>query len=49
VDQAGSGQEQVAGACECGNEPSASIKCWELLDYLKTGQLLKKDFAAWSN
>jgi len=26
----------VAGFCECGNEPSGSIKCGELLDYLKT-------------
>ena len=26
LDQAGSGQEQVAGTCECGNEPSGSIK-----------------------
>jgi hypothetical protein len=23
---------QVAGTCECGNEPSSSIKCWEFLD-----------------
>ena len=23
---------QVAGTCECGNEPSGSIKCWEFLD-----------------
>ena len=23
---------QVAGACECGNEPSGSIKCGEFLD-----------------
>ena len=21
-----------AGICECGNEPSGSIKCWEFLD-----------------
>jgi hypothetical protein len=25
----------VAGTCECGNEPSGSIKCWEFLDYCK--------------
>ena len=25
-------QEQVADACECGNEPSASVKCGEFLD-----------------
>ena len=23
---------QVAGACECGNETSDSIKCWRFLD-----------------
>ena len=28
---------QVAGTCECGNEPSVSIKCGEFLDYLRTG------------
>ena len=22
---------QVAGTCECGNEPLGSIHCWELL------------------
>jgi hypothetical protein len=27
-----SGQGQVADACECGNEPLSSIKCWEFLD-----------------
>jgi hypothetical protein len=27
-----SGQGQVAGFCECGNEPSDSIKCGEFLD-----------------
>jgi hypothetical protein len=25
---------QVAGTCECGNEPSGSIKCEEFLDWL---------------
>ena len=25
----GSGQGQVAGTCECGNEPSDSIRCGE--------------------
>ena len=28
---------QVAGCCECGNEPSGSIKCGEFLDWLNTG------------
>ena len=30
--RAGSGQGQVAGTCECGNEPSGPIKCGEFLD-----------------
>ena len=34
--------------CECCNEPSVSIKCGEFLDYLRTGQLLKKDSVLWS-
>jgi hypothetical protein len=38
----------VEGTCECGNESSVSIKCGEFLDYLRTGELLKKDSAAWS-
>ena len=38
----------MAGTCECGNEPSGSIKCGEFLDLLQTGLLLKKDSAAWS-
>jgi len=25
------------GNCECGNEPSGSVKCGEFLDWLKTG------------
>jgi hypothetical protein len=32
LDQVGSGLGQVAGTCECGNEASGSIKCWEFLD-----------------
>jgi len=27
---------QVADVCECGNEPSGSVKCGEFLDYLQT-------------
>ena len=48
MDRAGSGQGQVAGTCECGNEPSGSVKCGEFLDQLRTGQLLKQDPAACS-
>jgi hypothetical protein len=32
LDGAGSGWGQVAGSCECGNEPPGSIKCGEFLD-----------------
>jgi hypothetical protein len=32
LDWTGSGQRQVAGNCECGNEPSGSIKREEFLD-----------------
>ena len=27
---------RVADACECGNEPSGSVKCGEFLDQLQT-------------
>jgi hypothetical protein len=33
LDRAVSGQGQVAGTCECGNEPSGSTKCGEFLDW----------------
>jgi len=29
---AGPGYGQVADVCECGNEPSGSVKCGEFLD-----------------
>jgi len=32
LDRNGSGYGQVVGTYECGNEPSGSIKCGELLD-----------------
>jgi hypothetical protein len=32
LDGAGSGQGQVAGTCECGNDPSGSIKWGLFLD-----------------
>jgi hypothetical protein len=34
LDSSGSGLGQVAGSCECGNELSASTKCWEFLHSL---------------
>ena len=38
----------MADACECGNEPSDSVKCGEFLDKLQISQLLKKDSVPWS-
>ena len=38
----------MAGTCECGDEPSGSIKFGEFLDYLKTGWLPKRGSAVWS-
>jgi hypothetical protein len=32
LDWVGSVYGQVAGSCECGNEPPGSIKCGEFLD-----------------
>ena len=32
LDQAGSGEGQVTGTCECCDEPLGSIKCGEFLD-----------------
>ena len=32
LDRCSSGQGQVAGICECYNEPSGSIKCGEFID-----------------
>jgi len=32
LDRAGSGWGQVAGTCDCSNEPSGSIKCGDFLD-----------------
>ena len=32
LNRSGSGQGRVVGCCECGNEPSASIKYGEFLD-----------------
>ena len=31
MNRSGSGQGQLAGICECGNEPSGSIKCGNFL------------------
>jgi hypothetical protein len=39
------GMEPVEGSCEGGNEPSGSIKRWEVLEWLHNRQLLKKGSA----
>jgi len=38
----------MAGACECGNEPSVSIKYKEFLDYVRKYLLHGKDSLPWS-
>jgi hypothetical protein len=37
----------VEGSCEHGNEPSDSIKCWEILEWLHNWHLLKKGSSPW--
>jgi hypothetical protein len=32
LDSSGSGQGLVEGPCEHGNEPSGSMKCWDILE-----------------
>jgi hypothetical protein len=46
VDSSGSGEGQVAGFRESGNEPSGSTKFREFLDYVRNRHLLRKDSAA---
>ena len=43
-----SGQGQLAGICECGDEPRGSIKLGKFLGWLGDYWLLSKDSAAWS-
>jgi hypothetical protein len=38
----------VEGSFENGNEPSGSIKCWEIVEWLRNWRLLKKGSAPWS-
>jgi hypothetical protein len=37
----GSGYEQMESSCECGNEPSGSMKCWETIEWLHNWWLLE--------
>jgi hypothetical protein len=39
---------RVEGSCEHGNQPSGSINCLEILEWLPNWQLLKKGSAPWS-
>ena len=48
LDRSVYGYGQVAGCCECGNEPTEFVKCGEFLDCLRICQLLRKDFAPWN-
>jgi len=41
-------KETGGGHCERSYKLLGSIKCREFLDFLETGQLLKKDSAPWS-
>jgi hypothetical protein len=36
-DWSDSGQGQVEGPCECGNEPSVSMKCRKIIEWLHNG------------
>jgi hypothetical protein len=45
LDRSGSGLGPVESSCERGNEPSGSIKRWEVLEWLHNWQLLKKGSA----
>jgi hypothetical protein len=45
LDRSSSGQGRVEGSYEHGNEPSGSLKCWEVLEWLHNWQLLKKGSA----
>ena len=45
LDRSGLDYGQKVGTCDCGNQSSVPIKCEEILDYLKTDYILKKDCA----
>jgi hypothetical protein len=38
----------VEGSCEHGNEPSGSLKCWEVSECLHNWQLFRRVSAPWS-
>jgi hypothetical protein len=45
LDRSGSGWGRVEGSCEHDDEPSGSIKCWEVPEWLHNWGLLKKGSA----
>jgi hypothetical protein len=38
----GSGEDPVEGSCECDDEPSVFIECWEYVEYRHKGQLSRR-------
>jgi hypothetical protein len=44
----GAGQGPTKGSSEASNEPSSSIKRWEIPEYLSNWGILKKDSAPWT-
>jgi hypothetical protein len=38
-------RDQLEGSCECGDDPSGSIKYWEVLEWLHNWRLLKEGSA----
>jgi hypothetical protein len=48
LDSSDSGEGPMEGSCEHDKELSGSIKFWEILEYLRDWQLLKKGSAPWS-
>jgi hypothetical protein len=45
LDRSDSGEGPVEGSCEHGNEPSGSINCWEVLQWLHNWRILNKGSA----
>jgi hypothetical protein len=48
LDLFGFGYIPVEGSCEHGNEPSGSLKFWDILQWLRDWQFLNKNSAPWS-
>jgi hypothetical protein len=40
--------QTMAGSSEYNNEPSGSIQCWKIFEWLSSCWLLRKDSAPWS-